>query len=318
MNNLYADLEKPLLILGPTGSGKSSLVKQIHQNSKFADKNFMTLNLASVHDETIESELYGHIKGAFTGAVQERKGFLEEVNDGILFLDEIGEMNLEAQKKLLRVLDEREFCPLGSCQSRPFKGRIIMATHRDLKELVKKKLFREDLYYRIMVFVLELPALNHSLLNLEHEILKAFHEFKLKNNRHDLDIDKNLIQRLLSHSWPGNYRELRNCIEHIVFHAKTLATLEDLPPWLKIDQLQEMAGDQLVVKVSGHFQRDKEEFEKQYLLKALKKSQGKVNQASRVFNINKSTLLHKIAKYGINTWKIKSDIIDKGLIHKAH
>ena len=155
------NISSPLLITGETGTGKSVLAKKIFSEAKIHREKFLTVHLASLKEDLIESELFGYKKGAFTGALECKNGYLKDVGNGTLFLDEIAELSLDAQKKLLYVLEEKKFTPLGSTSAIDFRGRIIMATNRNLEQMVKEGLFREDLYYRITVFKLELSKLTH-------------------------------------------------------------------------------------------------------------------------------------------------------------
>ena len=174
------NLSAPLLITGETGTGKSKAAKEIYNQSIIFKEKYLTVHLASLKDDLLESELFGHKRGAFTGAVESKNGYLRDVGRGTLFLDEIGELSLDSQKKLLYLLEEKKFTALGSTEAVDFNGRIIMATNKNLKEMVQNGLFREDLYYRISIFELKLPSLRSDKNLLKSSIHEMFHV--LKNN----------------------------------------------------------------------------------------------------------------------------------------
>lgn len=303
MNNLdtFLNLNKPILITGPTGTGKSFLAKKIYEDAKIFKRSFLTLHLASIKEELIESELFGHKKGAFTGATENKIGYLEAANNGTLFLDEIGELSLEAQKKLLFLLEEKKFNVVGDTKTQSFNGRLIMATNCNLLEMVKAKTFREDLYYRLSTFELKLEPITYDKSKLKiailNEQIRANEEFS-KNYKLTTD----LFEQMINYSWPGNYRELKNTMDFLV------VTGEKSDP--KFEQLAQCAQK----KNSGiedlflrDFHQSVELFESMYLKHVLEKNQGKINETARQIGLSKAALIYKSKKYLINTWKIKAN-----------
>lgn len=204
--NLFSMANHPLILYGETGSGKNFLARKIHHQSSHRNSRFTQFSCGSIPDDLFESELFGTAKGAFTDSVS-RPGFLESTGNGTLFLDEIGELSPLAQVKLLRLLEDRTFSRLGSTAPLEFKGRIILATHRNLKKMMKKKLFREDLYYRINVLPLHIPPLRHRLDELP-KLTKNI----LKKNNCEKGLSYNALLKLYNYKWPGNIRELQSVL----------------------------------------------------------------------------------------------------------
>ncbi len=205
-----AQTDHHLLVCGPTGSGKEVIARSAHANSQRNDAPFVDVNCGAIPENLFESELFGHVKGAFTGATEHRSGFFQEVGNGTLFLDEIGELPLSLQPKLLRVLETRSFKPVGSSKSLPFHGRVIAATHRDLLSMVKEGLFREDLYYRLSVFVFHLPSLDQ-----RKEDIPALVTYFAARQPKQLFFSEDALFMLAQQNWPGNIRQLRNLIDRI-------------------------------------------------------------------------------------------------------
>ena len=224
------NLSAPLLITGETGTGKSVIAKKIFNQSTIHREKFLTVHLASLKDDLIESELFGYRKGAFTGAIENKKGYLKEVGMGTLFLDEIGELSLDSQKKLLYLLEEKKFTPIGSTVSEDFTGRIIMATNQNLELLVKKQSFREDLYYRISTFKLELPSITNNPILLRKAIILLFSELKSIHKKCYCRLPNELLDYLVSLEWRGNFRELRNALEYaIIMNDNGILNKGDFP-----------------------------------------------------------------------------------------
>ena len=287
-----------ILITGPTGSGKSRKAKLIHQYSPRRNKTFLHVNLCNFTKGLFESELFGHAKGAFTGAIGEKAGFLKAVGDGTLFLDEVGDMALETQAKLLMVLEEKLFYPVGSTNGQTFHGRIIFATNKNLEEMVEKGTFREDLYYRLRTFELNLASL-HSVENIEEVIEEFFIDAKRKANRPSLLLGKDALSLLSLYNWPGNYRELKNIMNYAVSMADTLVEVSDLPNYMN------------KAISSNSFEDDYHQclaaFERQFINRMLEKRDFKINKTSREIKISKVTLLSKIKKYDIKVRRNKSE-----------
>lgn len=265
-----------LLIWGETGTGKTFLAKQIHQKL-YSNLPFIQVDLASLTENLFESELFGHIKGAFTGAIENKPGFIDRVGRGVLFLDEIGEISLQQQLKLLRLLDEKIYYPVGSSTPKEFHGTIIMATNKNLQEMVEQKTFRKDLYYRLNTF----KVLKKPLRNSPQDLLSLIPK--------NLQIEEGVLNKFFQYSWPGNCREFKNCLEYMMIFNRHKLELKNLPPWLK----------ELQTSYDGSFYEALESFEKKYLEKALKQHNGKINLTSKMIGLNKVTLIKKIKQYGL-------------------
>jgi len=229
-----AGAESTVLLLGETGTGKELVARAIHFNSHRMKGPFVAVNCAAIPEELIESELFGHEKGSFTGATASRPGLFRQAEGGTLLLDEITEFKIDLQPKLLRVLEERVVRPVGGERERPVDVRVIAATHRDLLEMCQAGQFREDLYYRLSSFVLSLPALRERKEDLESLCLRLLREASKKNKRSVRGISKDAITMLSRHDWPGNIRELKNVITRAVVIAEgEILQAEDLPARLR-------------------------------------------------------------------------------------
>lgn len=305
----FINLSAPLLITGETGTGKSKLAMKIFESSRIFKEKFITVHLASLKEDLLESELFGYKKGAFTGANDAKNGYLRDVGAGTLFLDEIGELSLEAQKKLLYLLEEKKFTPLGSTQSQDFCGRIIMATNRDLKAMVSQGLFREDLYYRVVVFNMELPALRETPDTLKNSIEVLFTKLKMTYGRHNLYLSDEAMNCLLKKPWKGNFRELKNSLEYaVVMSEERLIKVSDFPILSSehehVPKIQEL---DFLESFPQDFNQSLELFEKMYLEAILVKNAGRVNDTARRLGMSKTTLIQKAKKYQINTLKMRAD-----------
>jgi Nif-specific regulatory protein len=295
-----AETSSTVLIVGETGTGKELLAQTVHENSRRAKGPLIRVNCAAMPESLLESELFGHEKGAFTGAVSRRKGCFEEAQGGTIFLDEIGELSPMAQAKLLRVLQEKEFQPLGSSRTVKVDVRVVAATNKDLDREVTTGAFRSDLYYRLNVFPIFIPPLRERgsdiLLLADFFALKYAEEFERQVNR----ISTSAIDLLLAYHWPGNVRELENCIERAVLLA-TGDTVEahHLPP-----SLQMKAPD------SGNEPRGKFEvlvgnFERELIIDALKDARGNQAQAARLLGTTKRIVQYKVKRYNIDPFRFK-------------
>ena len=206
---IMANSKRPILIEGETGVGKTQLAKKIFSLSKLKSKKFTQVNIASISNELFESELFGHVKGAFTGAIEDKKGFCETVGEGILFLDEIGELSLEKQASLLTLIDESVFYKVGSTEELKFRGKLIFATNKNLAKMVESGKFREDLYFRLRFFHITLPALRDHK-EIKQIIWDEFQNSKVSHIRYDVVLSSEIVECLAQYPWPGNYRELAN------------------------------------------------------------------------------------------------------------
>ena len=285
-----------VLVTGESGTGKELVAKAIHDSSERAGEPFVAINCAAMPATLLESELFGHVKGAFTDAKRSRQGLFVQANGGTLFLDEIGEMPLEMQAKLLRVLQERRVRPVGGETELPFDTRIVAATNRDLETEVEAKRFREDLYYRVNVVRIDVPPLrsrgNDILLLAQFFISKYAGE-----NRKSVEgISGLAAQKLLDYEWPGNVRELENSMERAVTLTKIEnITVEDLP-----EKVREYQSSKLVI--SGDDPDDMpclEEVERRYIRRVLKATGGNKTHAARVLGLDRRTLYRKIDRLDI-------------------
>lgn len=285
-----------ILLHGETGTGKTTIAKRIHNDSVRANKPFVTIDLAAISETLIESEIFGHKKGSFTGAISDKQGFLSKVNGGTLFLDEIGEISLAVQKKLLRVIEERKYYPVGSTIAETFEGTIIVATHNELAISVKEGSFREDLFYRLNIFSYKLPALKDYSSELRAIILKEFNDLKVRFGVYHLILSECAIDALLAYQWKGNFRELKNVLEYVIMTCEGLIRREDLPISV-LNDCNKVVGSK--------FHESVMQFEKKFLVNSLTEYAGKINLTSREIGLCKATLISKIKKYDINVAELK-------------
>jgi transcriptional regulator with PAS, ATPase and Fis domain len=294
--NHLTKINENILLIGQTGVGKSFLAKWIHMNSKRVRNKYFQVNIATLNSQLFESELFGHKKGSFTGATSDKQGFCEAVGFGTLFIDEIGELDLEQQKKILTLVEERIFYSVGSNERKSFNGVLVFATNKDLAQEVKKGKFREDLYYRIRSYMFEIEPLN----NCRDKYLKVIEEInncKLKQNKLNIIMSVELLNFLKTYHYPGNYRELRQIVDYIVFMASEKACLIHLPGWIAKNEIESVNSD-CYYEAQG-------KFEKKFLTKKLTKYQGRINYTSEMINLSKVTLISKIKKYDINIKDMK-------------
>jgi DNA-binding NtrC family response regulator len=312
--NKIININSPVLITGPTGTGKSQLAHKIFKYSSINKEKFLVLHLANIKEDLFESELYGHKKGSFTGASENKLGYFYEVGKGTLFLDEIGELSLEAQKKLLYLLEEKKFTPVGSTFPIEFKGRIIMATNKDLLAMVKTGSFREDLYFRINIFNLELESISNDKIKLKQILNDQLIFFKSKYHKNELTLDLELEKLLIDASWAGNYRELKNTLEYLVVMSDgVLVKISDLPKNFEPNLQALINKEEIDLQTNGldlikeDFNEALEAFEARYLRVMLERFSGRVNETARILGMSKTTLINKSKKYKINTLKMRAD-----------
>lgn len=288
-----AATEATVLLTGETGTGKEVFAQAIHNASNRSKQNFIALNCSAFSKELLENELFGHKAGAFTGATKDTKGIFEEANNGTVFLDEIGEMPLDLQAKLLRVLEAGEFLKVGDSKSTKVNVRIIAATNRDLQKEIEAGNFREDLFYRIAVFQIALPSLQERVVDIEELAAHFLHLFINKTNKKINAISKPYLEALKKHSWKGNIRELKNVIERsvILTDGKEL-TVDSLP--VELQRLQSNSNNE---KAPSAF--DLTSAEKIHIQKVLNYTNGNKTEAARLLNIAVTTLYRKIDEYKI-------------------
>lgn len=295
MINVIAATDATILIEGSTGTGKDLLAKVIHSASRRADKPLVKVNCAAIPDNLLESELFGYVQGAFTGADRDKPGRFQEADGGSIFLDEIGDLPLPLQAKLLRVLEDREFYRLGSRHTVKVNVRIISASNRNLGKLVEQQLFREDLYYRLNVFRIELPELRDRRVDLPLLIGHILRRLCVARNVRPPEISEKVMELLLNYPYPGNVRELENILEHALIicqEDKILPT--HLPEYL---QVRPVAGPAMPTAVA----RDglvSENKERNKLLATLQRHNWHRNKSARALGIDRTTLWRKMKKYG--------------------
>lgn len=287
-----SDTDASVLVLGENGTGKELLTHAIHVNSSRSNKPFVVVNCGAIPSDLLESELFGYESGAFTGAVKSKPGRLEVADGGTIFLDEIGEMSVNLQAKLLRVIQTKEIERLGSVQSKKIDVRFIAATNRDLSKMILEKTFREDLYYRLKVIEIVIPPLRERKEDIEELVSYFLKKFSSENSSYTISDDA--LNTLENYDWPGNIRELENIIQRSVILSKSnLITIDDLPPEIVnvLDQRTETNFEKTLIEVE-------DQFRKMYLTKVLRRV-GSKSEAAKVLGINRSHLHKLIAQLGI-------------------
>jgi len=313
-----ADKEVSVLITGESGTGKEVVARNLHYHSTRRDKPFVPVNCGAIPAELLESELFGHEKGAFTGAITARIGRFEMAEGGTLFLDEIGDMPLNMQVKILRVLQERTFEKVGSNRTQSADVRVIAATHKHLEDMIETGDFREDLYYRLNVFPIEMPALRERVEDIPLLINELISRME-KEKRGSLRMNSAAIMSLCRHEWPGNVRELANLVERLaIMHPYGVIGVQELPKKFRyVDDYDEnrpvedsgmpMGVPGLVgldapalLPVTGiHLEEHVSNLEKQFIQQALDGSAGVVARAAEKLRIRRTTLVEKVRKYGL-------------------
>lgn len=295
-----ATTKTTVLIQGESGTGKELLANLIHYNSGREDKPYIKINCGAIPETLIESELFGHEKGAFTDAKLRRKGKFEEANGGTLFLDEIAELPLSSQVKLLRVLQDGEFTRIGGNEIIKTDVRVIAATNVDLEKAVEEGRFRRDLFYRLSVFPIKLPPLRERREDIHLLVLHFLDKYKQKTGRFVAGISKDAMQALTNYDWPGNVRELENAIERAVIIASGREiNLEDLPENIRQKAPKPQYLDQEdTASLKIYFPSSLEEIEKKVIEKALEYTRGDKSQASKLLKIGRNTLYRKLKQHG--------------------
>jgi len=291
-----------VLIRGETGTGKEMVAKAIHLRSSRRERPFLTVNCGAIPKELLESELFGHVKGSFTGALTHKKGKVEMAEGGTVLLDEIGEMPLDLQVRILRLIQEREIEKVGATSPVYINVRIIAATHRDLSAMVRQGTFREDLYYRLVVIPIELPPLRERFGDIPELVQYFFQKCRLKRGRPDLRLAQGIVPHFTQYHWPGNVRELENAIERTVILASgSKITPDDLPGFLRIENTtQKIPLDPGADKVSLL------DVEKKLILDALEKFGGNQTRAARYLDMSRRTLSYRLEKYGLGKETLKA------------
>jgi DNA-binding NtrC family response regulator len=288
-----APAQSNVLITGESGVGKEVVAKAIHHQSPRAQKPFVAINCTAIPENLMESELFGHVKGAFTGAHERKKGLFEEAHGGTLFLDEIGDMDVSLQAKLLRVLQERKIKPVGDSQFKDVDVRIIAATHKDLKKAILEKNFREDLYFRLAVIPLSVPPLRHRQEDIPLLAQHFLNKYAVINNKLVTGFSFECMQKLMNLPWPGNVRELENLVERMVVLTKNAI--------LQVNEISniEEKDHEVFYGQATEESPTLEELEKRYIQMILNKTAGKKEKAAQILGINRRTLYRKEKEFGL-------------------
>ena len=297
-----APTDSTVIIYGESGTGKELVARAIHLNSFRRENVFIPVNCGAISESLMESELFGHSKGAFTSASQDKKGLFEIADNGTMFFDEIGEMSLQTQVKLLRVLEDKQFIPLGATKSRQVDVRFITATNRDLEEQLRKGEFREDLYYRLNVIAIKLSPLRERKDDIP---LLAGHFLALYASRLHKQVTQfsdEVMEFLLSYDWPGNVRELSNTIQRaVVMSESSIISKKDLQGYLQLNEQKQKYFSYPELPPQGFFlEKELENFEKHFIEAALKRTNGNLTNAAALLNLSFRSLRYKVKKYKIN------------------
>jgi Nif-specific regulatory protein len=304
MIHRVVDSNATVLLRGESGTGKTLVAKALHYNSKRKEKPFIVVNCSALPETLLESELFGHEKGAFTGATERKTGRFEQAEGGTLFLDEIGEISHAVQVKLLNVVQERTFQRLGSAQSITCDVRLVAATNRDLEQAVQNKSFREDLYYRLNVFPVYMPALRERRTDILLLAEYFLEKYSAENNKSIKRLSTPAIDMLIQYHWPGNVRELQNCIERAVLicDGDTIKGIH-LPPTLQTPDSIESGRNPLSLSASV------ENFEKDIIIEGLKKNRGNQTKTAKYLDTSLRIINYKIHQYNIDPKKFKIQTI---------
>jgi DNA-binding NtrC family response regulator len=288
-----------ILVLGESGTGKELIAGAIHDNSPRKGHRFVSINCAALSDTLLESQLFGHVRGAFTGAVTSQKGLLEEADGGTLFLDEIGDVSQTVQAKLLRVIQERDFIPVGATKPKCVDIRIVAATNKDLEEEVRGGRFREDLYYRLNVITINLPPLRERIEDIEPLASHFLKKYARRMKKEVAGLEEEALRLLLDYHWPGNVRELENVMERAVILAREERITSDLLP------VKPPAGEAPLPQANTPVSL--EELERVHIQRVLRQTGFHKSRSADLLGISRKTLDRKIAEYGLapsqaNSW----------------
>jgi len=285
-----------VLIYGESGTGKELVARAIHLNSQRKDEMFVEVNCAAIPEDLIESELFGHRKGCFPGALADKEGTFQKAHGGTMFLDEIGDMSLKTQSKVLRTLEDQRFVPVGSDEAITVDARVIASTNKDLDEEISKGNFREDLFYRLNVIPFSVPPLRERKEDIPLLARHFLKEFTASYGRRSREITDDAIETLMRYSWPGNVRELRNVMERIVIMNPTAVRIErkHLPPLLLRDGGRRAAGTEF-----SSLHQARAAYERDYILKKLDENYGNVTRTAEVLGLERSHLYRKMRSLGI-------------------
>jgi len=287
---LMAPTNGRVLIYGESGTGKELVARAIHAESLRKESPFVEVNCAAIPEDLIESELFGHIKGAFAGATADKTGKFQKADNGTLFLDEVGDMSLKTQSKVLRTLDEQRFTPVGGDEALTVDTRVIAATNHDLEEEISRGNFREDLFYRLNVVPFYVPPLRERKEDIAILARHFLKEFSAQYSRHTKEINDDAVDVLMRYAWPGNVREVRNVIERIVIMNPTVARFErkHLPPLVYRDGSRRSGAE------FTSLQQARQAYERDYILKKLDENHGNISRTAEVLGLERSHLYRKM------------------------
>ncbi|MGE0645763.1 MAG: sigma-54-dependent transcriptional regulator [Nitrospira sp.] len=298
-----ADSDSTVMIQGESGTGKELVARMLHFNSLRRDRPLVPVNCGAIPENLLESELFGHEKGAFTGATHARMGRFELAHGGTIFLDEIGEMSLPLQVKLLRVLQEREFERVGGNRTIHVDVRIIAATNQDLETMVEERRFRQDLFYRLNVIPIVIPPLRERRSDIPLLIDHFLSRFNQNKHTHVVGLEDEALRLLTEYDWPGNIRELENMMERLVVLKKHgMVSSEDLPQKIsRTSMVPELKEQFIRLSEDGiHLSREVEQYEKHLIMEALKKANGVTSRAAQLLHLNRTTLVEKLKRKGVD------------------
>lgn len=291
-----------VLISGENGTGKELVAHAIHRLSKRSQKPFVEVNCAAIPEELIESELFGHEKGAFTGATSMKKGKFDLAHEGTLFLDEIGDMSLKAQSKTLRILQEQKFERVGGSRTIQVDVRVIAATNKDLDAEIEKGTFRDDLYFRLNVIPIRVPPLRERVEDLLFLVSEFLKEISANTNLESKEFDGEAIEILKKYHWPGNVRELRNLVERLaIMTPGNVIQVKDIPP--PFNQQPRMDEESASILMASSYKEAKGNFEKAFIAKKLREFNGNISQTADAIGIERSNLHKKIKAYGLESFR---------------
>jgi two-component system response regulator AtoC/two-component system nitrogen regulation response regulator NtrX len=302
-------LDVAILVTGESGTGKELVAREVHARSPRAKGPFIAVNCAALPGTLIETELFGHMKGAFTGAHSDRKGKFELADHGTIFLDEVGDMSLDVQAKLLRVLEVKTLEPLGGSETVEVDSRVIAATHKDLRELVSEGRFRADLFYRLNVVDLFLPPLRARRDDISLIIERVLSDLARKHGRGPREVSPEALKALVAYPWPGNVRQLRNALERsVVLASGTRLELDDLPPEVREPAApEELKDDDPSLSFAEAKRRAMRAFELEFVERKLREHRGNISKTAQALGMHRQSLQQKLKELGIVVNRYKSD-----------
>jgi two-component system, NtrC family, nitrogen regulation response regulator NtrX len=304
MIGIVAPTNAWILIMGENGTGKELVARSIHRQSRRAQKSFIEVNCAAIPEDLIESELFGHEKGAFTGATAMKRGKFDLANEGTIFLDEVADMSLKAQAKVLRILQEKKFERVGGNKLIPTDVRVLAATNKDLEKEMEEGRFRQDLYYRLNVIPLRIPPLRDRKEDIPLLITQFIKDFALKEGEVEKEVTDEVLAVLMRHNWPGNVRELKNIIERLVIMTQSRVISKcDLFPLFEEGKIETVRFEPEIATDS--FRAAKQDFERQYIIRKLREFDGNISKTAEAIGLERSNLHKKIRSYGL---EVKGEI----------